>query len=84
MRYRLEIEHKVTGVRLDSTYDTRAELSADIDIYLRTHPKADGWQYTATCEVIRRYTLLDADVTTGDATQAGLWDMATCGHGSLY
>lgn len=52
---------------------TRDDLAQWITHVQKAYPKQFGYTYEVTGVVTKRFTLLDADVTTGDATQAKLW-----------
>lgn len=74
MIYRVILTRAASGRTIERTCDTRADLAILIDECLKRYPKSAGWDYTVTCEVTKRYTLLDCDVTTGEQTQEKLWE----------
>jgi len=53
---------------------TRADLAHMIDELTARFPRSEGWQFAVHCHVTRIFTLLDEDVTTGDATEQKLTD----------
>jgi hypothetical protein len=53
---------------------TRDDLAQWIEHVRKAYSQTDGYTYQVTGVVTKRFTLLDTDVTTGDATQAKLWE----------